>query len=128
MPVFVWARRSSIGYEISSKGDSRFSALFARLSDGRTIEEHYQCDVKGYDPGGRNWRLGKGRPPKGHWPDDTLYEAYRELWWQWSQDNPILCELLPELAAASGHVLTDMFATTPINQARAWADILNATA
>ncbi len=33
------------GYEVSSIGDIRFSALFARLEDGRTIEQHYQCDV-----------------------------------------------------------------------------------
>jgi hypothetical protein len=29
-------------YEVSSRGDKRFSALYAKLSDGRTIEQAYQ--------------------------------------------------------------------------------------
>lgn len=40
--------RKSNFYEVSSKGDKRFSAFYARLKDGRTIEEAYQLDVKGY--------------------------------------------------------------------------------
>ena len=59
--MYYWARRDKNGYEVSSKGDKRFSALYARMLDGRTIEEHYQCDVKGYDVGGTNWKLGKGK-------------------------------------------------------------------
>ena len=35
-----WSRKG--GYECSSKGDKRFSALFAVMPDGRTIEQHYQ--------------------------------------------------------------------------------------
>lgn len=46
-----------------AKATAAFSAFNAIMPDGRSIEQHYQCDVKGYDPGGRNWRLGKGRPP-----------------------------------------------------------------
>ena len=45
---FTWARYSPNSYEVSTKGDKRFSALNARLKDGRTIEEAYQLDVKGY--------------------------------------------------------------------------------
>ena len=55
---FTWQRFG--GYECGSKGDNRFSAFNAVLRDGRAIEQHYQCDVKGYDPGGKNWKLGKG--------------------------------------------------------------------
>lgn len=33
------------GYEVSTKGDPRFSAFNALLADGRSIEQHYQCDV-----------------------------------------------------------------------------------
>ena len=58
---FIWSRYG--GYECSTRGDRRFSAFTALLHDGRTIEQHYQCDIKGYQPGGRNWRLGKGKPP-----------------------------------------------------------------
>ena len=45
--LFSWQRKE--GYECSSKGDKRFSALFATMPDGRTIEQWYQCDIKGYD-------------------------------------------------------------------------------
>ena len=44
-PKYAWTRKG--GYEVSTAGDWRFSALTARLDDGRTIEMHYQCDVKG---------------------------------------------------------------------------------
>lgn len=42
---YSWGRRTRPGYEVSSKGDKRFSALFAKMPDGRSIEMHYQCDV-----------------------------------------------------------------------------------
>ena len=60
---YSWKRFSKIGYEVSSSGDRRFSAMSAKMPDGRTIEMHYQCDIKGYDSKGYNWRLGKGKPP-----------------------------------------------------------------
>lgn len=117
---YQWARHG--GYECSSRGDKRFSALYARMPDGRSIEQHYQCDVKGYDPGGVNWRLGKGKPPLDRTTD--VWQAYLALWRQWAQHNPAL---LSELAQrASTHMLlSDRFATTPVNQARALATILN---
>lgn len=63
---YKWARRVSRGepyYEVSSKGDKRFSAFYAKLSDGRSIEEAYQLDIKGYRKLGNNPMLGKGKPP-----------------------------------------------------------------
>lgn len=62
---YRWARRAAEdeSYEVSTFGDKRFSALNARLSDGRTIEEAYQLDVKGYRKFGNDWRLGKGKSP-----------------------------------------------------------------
>lgn len=61
---YRWARTTTEdSYEVSSNGDKRFSALVARLLDGRTIEEAYQLDVKGYRRLGSDWRLGKGKPP-----------------------------------------------------------------
>lgn len=116
-----WARKG--GYECSSKGDVRFSALFARMPDGRTIEEHYQCDVKGYQPGGRNWRLGKGKPPLDKSKD--MWQAYLNLWMEWAMHNEELVLELARKAEQSNHTLTDMFASTPVNQARALAEILN---
>ena len=113
---------------MSSKGDARFSALNAFMPDGRTIEMHYQLDTgfKGYSHGGTNWRLGKGKPPM----DPTmsrkvLYEAYKGLWLIWAREH---IELMRELYVAANlhnRVLTDMFATTEINQARALSEILN---
>lgn len=118
--TFTWSRFG--GYECSSRGDARFSAFTALLSDGRSIEQHYQCDVKGYDPGGTNWRLGKGKPPRelrDTWPE------YLELWRTWAKQNkPLMRELYREAVRAGG-VLSDRFANSQVNQARALASILN---
>lgn len=112
--------RPGCGYEVSSHGDSRFSALFARLPDGRTIEEAYQLDVKGYRATSNNWRAGKGKPPlikRDLWPE------YLQLWQTWADTNPTLINDLR--TKATGKQLTDKFANTPISQARALAHILN---
>lgn len=124
MTVFKWARFGP-GYECSSKGDLRFSAFFAKMPDGRTIEMHYQCDndCKGYDHGGRNWRLGKGKPPLD--PNVNLWEAYLNLWRHWADWHPELMEELCEYALMNSNTLTDRFATSDINQARALATLLN---
>ncbi len=115
----TWARFG--GYEVSTKGDHRFSAFHARLRDGRTVEEHYQCDVKGYQPGGTNWRLGKGKPPLRAGVD--LLGEYVALWREWVEMNPAL---LDELRRHP--VLSDRFATTPVNQAHALSILLTETA
>jgi hypothetical protein len=118
--TFQYSRYADRGYEVSSAGDRRFSALNAEMEDGRTIEEHYQCDVKGYDPGGTQWRLGKGKPPlrkRDTWPE------YLDLWRRWAALNP---KLIAELRLkAHGRTLTDRFANGPVSQARALAQILN---
>lgn len=44
--MYTWSKND--GYECSSAGDFRFSAFYAIMPDGRSIEQHYQCDVKGY--------------------------------------------------------------------------------
>ena len=119
--MFTFARFG--GYECSSRGDKRFSALCARLPDGRTIEAHYQCDVKGYQPGGTDWRLGKGKPPLDRSKD--MYAEYRALWLIWANNHkPEMRELFVAAKKHNG-VLSDMFASGPISQARALADILN---
>jgi hypothetical protein len=120
--MWTYNRFSPRGYEVSSAGDHRFSALNARLADGRTIEEAYQLDVKGYRCKGNDWRLGKGKPPLN--PVENLYREYCMLWVQWAKENPALIRELARLAA--GKTLTDKYASTPISQARALADILNA--
>ena len=121
MNKFVFARRN--GYECSSKGDKRFSAFCARMPDGRTIEEHYQCDVKGYQPGGTNWRLGKGKPPLDKSKD--MWTEYLALWEEWALTHPDLMDELGEAAKLKQYALSDCFASTPVNQARALVEILN---
>lgn len=113
---------------MSSKGDFRFSALFAVMSDGRTLECHYQLDSdhKGHNPLGTNWRDFKGKPPvdRSKTPED-LYNGYVDLWRTWANHNPELIEELKEAADQHEGYLSDMFGHGPVNQARALAQILN---
>jgi ribonuclease HI len=113
------------GYECSSNGDTRFSAFYAIMEDGRTLEQHYQCDVKGYDTGGTNWKLGKGKPPL----DTTqkMFPLYLNLWKRWCNigDNYASLLELKELAISNEFYLRDSFATSPVNQAHALSVILN---
>ncbi len=124
-PLYTWSRKG--GYEVSSKGDKRFSAFNAIMEDGRSLECHYQLDdgYKGHDPGGVDWRLGKGKP--GLDPSVNLWEAYLGLWRKWADKNMNLIEDLRIRVSAHGNVLSDMFAVTEINQARALAIILEET-
>jgi hypothetical protein len=120
MSVIVnWGRFHRPGYEVSSKGDKRFSAFFARLPDGKSIEYHYQVGVKGYP----SISEGKGKPPLNESVD--LWEEYLKLWKEWAIHNPELIEELRSLLPKYDFTLTDMFATSKVNQARALATILN---
>lgn len=118
---FSW--KKSGGYEVSSKGDKRFSAFYARLKDGRTIEEAYQLDVKGYRKFGNDPMLGKGKPPLDE--NVNLYDEYLKLWKKWGEENPDLIKELQDKAIEYGGVLSDSFATTEVNQAHALSDYLN---
>ena len=120
---FSWGRESKDGYEVSSSGDSRFSALTAKLKDGRTIEEAYQLDVKGYRVKGNNWKLGKGKAPLIKLTSEESWKAYKALWEQWAFENKALMQELAN--KANGKTITDKFANTEISQARALSEILN---
>lgn len=117
--MFKWARRAKSGYEVSSKGDSRFSAFYAILPNGNSIEYEYQVNVKLY-PGIKE---GKGKPPLD--PTKNLWAEYLNLWRMWASDNIPLMRELYRAAVANNYTLTDMFATSSNNQARALATILN---
>jgi len=120
---YTWARYQDNSYEVSSAGDKRFSALYAKLNDGRTIEEAYQLDVKGYRTQGDNWRLGKGKKPLRDITEQQQWEEYKQLWKTYLNENP---ELLKDLAQkAKDKTLTDKFASSKVSQARALAEILN---
>ena len=121
--VTIQWSRGSIGYECSSAGDSRFSALYAVLEDGRTIEQHYQCDVKGYEVGGKNWRIGKGKPPLQK--NVNLWDEYYKLWMKWARMNMCLMQELFELACDNNFTLSDQYARSDVNQVRALSLLCN---
>ena len=140
---YKWARYSNNSYEVSSQGDKRFSALFAKLQPGAnititrgfpdgtyslenvklkaplTIEEIYQIYIKGY----KTVQEGKGKPPKYDISKEESYNLYKNLWKVYLEQNPELEQDLRE--KAKGKVLTDKFASTDVSQARALAEILN---
>ena len=94
-----WGRNATtdgMNYEVSTKGDDRFSALKAKLADGRTIEEAYQLDVKGYRVQGNDWKLGKGKKPLVNITPEESWRQYKALWQQWAKENPALIEELRE--------------------------------
>lgn len=121
--MYTWDRYK--GYEVSSLGDKRFSALYAQMPDGRTIEQWYQCDVKGYQMGGRDWKLGKGKPPLFPYTENQLWEMYLSLWRLWTLHNVLAMDELKQRAKENNNCLCDRFASGNINQARALATILN---
>ena len=121
--MYTWKRYG--GYEVSSHGDKRFSAFNAIMPDGRSIECHYQCDIKGYDIGGRNWKLGKGKPPREKMSHEEIWQKYLKLWEVWADNNPVLMQELKEVLVKYNNTLSDKFASTPVNQARALAEVLN---
>lgn len=123
--VVLWTRRAQGGYEVSSAGDKRFSALYALMPDERTLETHYQCDVKGYNPGGHDWRMGKGKPPLKPMSPQKLFYNYLHLWREWCYHHPELFDELMDTVLNGSRLLTDCFAYTPVSQARALAWLIN---
>lgn len=125
-------------YEVSTAGDKRFSALNATFAEGtiidgidvsgKTIEYVYQNVIK---------KSGKGKAPakdsilnldgknltKEELEDFSYYKGYLPLWQEWARQNPALISELK--AKSAGKTLTDKFARTKVNQARALTDILN---
>lgn len=99
----------------------------AVLPDGRTIEEAYQLDVKGYRAKGvTNWLIVKGKPPVSHMTQNELFVAFVKLWdeYIWANDG-MLMDLFWATEKCGCRVLTDQFAKTPVNQAAALAALLN---
>jgi ABC-type dipeptide/oligopeptide/nickel transport system ATPase subunit len=123
--VTSWARYPTAGVpniEVSTKGDAfgkQFSALNATLNDGRTIEEAYQVGIKGH----ASIAAGKGKPPLNSLTKEETWQAYKNLWRDFFDENPELYKELKE--KARGKVLTDQFASTFVSQARAISEILN---
>lgn len=136
---FTWNRTSDNSYEVSSKGDKRFSALYATFKKGtvidgvdvggRTIEDVYQSVIKksrkGQAPAKDSRLYNEALKTKEEREDFSYTEGYLPLWQEWARQNP---ELIEELRKkAKGKTLTDKFANTRVSQARALAEILNST-
>lgn len=150
--VFAWARKNADGYEVSSAAKTtlgkKFSALNAKLKDGKSIEEAYQLDVKGYRkvvndmlnkgeryykaPNGKTydlmdkavyWMVGKGQKPINNLTQEESDKAYTNLWRQFAIENPEMIKQL--IKEAKNRILTDAFATTEINQAKALSEVIN---
>jgi hypothetical protein len=88
--------RKGVGY---SKTNEPLSALRMKFADGRTIEEVYQLDVKGYrqlameNSKWRNkpwlmWMEGKGNPTLKGQTLEELEAQYTDLWRHWFNQNP----------------------------------------
>ena len=146
-----WAVTSDNNYEVSSAGDSRFSAFNAKLKPGtkilgvtvpeekstfiagkstttNSIEYVYQALIKksskGVPPPKNSMLYNESLKTKEEKEDYSYNVGYLPLWQEWASQNP---ELIEDLRAKSaGKVLTDKFADkTRVSQARALADILN---
>ena len=109
-------------YECSSRGDRRFSALYATLYkyDGHTIEYVYQVIIKGYS----SIRDGKGKHGKLHtWKQQQL--MYKQLWERYLAENSHLRVVLED-KLDSGYTLHDMFARgNAMNQATVLTELIN---
>lgn len=114
----TWERHNLNGYECSSKGDKRFSALYATIN-GQTIEYLYQVKIKGYP----SIKEGKGNPPLTNLTPEDTWQCYLGLWRAYFQQNPLLYIELRK--TRDGTTFTDCFATTEINQARAISELVN---
>lgn len=126
--INTWSRYPSnnkSNYEFSSKGDKRFSPLFAMLPDGRLIEEAYQLDIKGYRKYTNEWREAKGKPPLNDLSKHQMFTKFRRLFVTLLESDPILLTDFIELSKKYENFV-DRFASTEINQARALCDIANA--
>lgn len=119
MSKYTWSRFG--GYECSSKGDKRYSAFYARLNDGLSIEHHFQCFIKGYP----SIEEGKGNPPLREMPKEETYYLYKELWRKYLDSKPWLWTELKVNVEKCNNTVSDMFGTSEINQARALCDLLN---
>ena len=132
-----WGRFSDNGYEVSTRGDKRFSALVATFKEGTvidgvdvsgmTIENVYQSIIKksrkGQAPSKDSKLYNPSLTNKEELEDFSYKVGYLPLWKEWASQHP---ELIQELKEKSkGKILTDRFANTRVSQARALADILN---
>lgn len=91
-------------YEVSSKGDKRFSAFYARIIQrgNRSVEEIYQAaKIMPDGSTGLTWRQAKGHCPMNI---TEVAELYHQLWKEYLDENPHLMNVLKDQSG-----LSDMF-------------------
>lgn len=122
--MYTWSRykKGQNDYECSSVGDKRLSALFAKLKDGRIIEDIYQLDIKGNGQATTGFSKSCCGKRQSKMPREYLWQNYLLLWKQYLDENP---DLVLELLQDRTRNFTDCFAKSDISQARAIATILN---
>lgn len=118
---YEWDRYSNNGYEVSTAGDTRFSAKVAKFKPGtvidgvdvggETIEDVYQKVIKKSDKGmppSKDSKLYNPNLTTKEQREDFSYEkGYLPLWQEWAKQNP---DLIVELAEkAKDKTLTDKF-------------------
>ena len=89
--------------EVSSKGDRRFSALYARIGSRNfdSIEQLYQSKKLFDGKPADDWRAAKGKKADNQEECNTFYV---QLWREYLQENPHLIEIVK-----SSTGLSDMF-------------------
>lgn len=98
---------SENGFDVSDKEDKlakKFSPYLAKLSDGRSIEEHYQVDIKGYT----SIEEGRRNPSK-NLTGEELKKAYLDLWREWADAHPELMGKLRDAALKNNNSLVSSF-------------------
>lgn len=99
-------------YELSSDGDNRFSSRIAKFKDGRSVEEVFQLDIKGYGQIGKEWKNKRNQPSLIPYTEEELYNAYKMLWRKWAIENKsVFNEIVDKVK--EGYVLSDKYAQTP---------------
>lgn len=104
-PIFRSIKKG--GYEVSTKGDKRYSSLYATLEDGSTIETSY-----------RNSNID-------HTDKSASHDLYKSLWTEYFCLNPQLLDELLKLAKEHDYCLTDSVTKSIVNHADIIAEIMN---
>ena len=124
MKKYTWARYG--GYDVTTKGDRRFSPFYCCNAAGIKIEEYYQLDVKGYRGEVENFMDAHGLPCKRNLTREEQYQLFKAAYKEWADAHPDLMRELAVKAAGTNYVISDMTAKDPnLCQARALAELLN---
>jgi hypothetical protein len=120
----------------SGSPNKPLSALTMKLRDGRTIEEAYQLDIKGYRSAAEQnprwsgpnrykmWMQGKRQPTLNGQTREQLEAEYKELWRNWFAENPDQFELAKR---AIGNMTINDTKASPgsVSQSKVIRELLN---